>query len=283
MADPNTPTYAPTSSGDRDRGRANESSHGGGGSSSGGYDPNVTQKPDPTVLTTAALIREIASLKEIVFTRLDGMDRAILLFNENITRVPTDTDKQIGHLYTLTLEKFTTVDAKFDAYTERFKAIFDKFIEIEVKRVENKVDSSTGIAAALQAQKELVAQQNTSNALAITKSETGMLEQLKQLQALLAAEAKALDGKIADNKDRITTFEQRIVGQTTANMATQGSQTQWVGIIGLILGTLIALAGTALGIAGFMSEDSPAPTIVERVIVSPSTNDQAAPSTLRVP
>jgi tetrahydromethanopterin S-methyltransferase subunit G len=35
--------------------------------------------PDPTVLTTQALLREIAALKELVLARLDGLDR---LFEE---------------------------------------------------------------------------------------------------------------------------------------------------------------------------------------------------------
>src|ERR1700722_13869365 len=66
--------------------------------------------PDPTLLTTQQLIREINSLKEVVFTRLDGMDTGIELFNGNITRVATDTDKQIQHLKEFHESRFNAMD-----------------------------------------------------------------------------------------------------------------------------------------------------------------------------
>src|SRR6478672_11107389 len=69
--------------------------------------------PDPTTLTTAALLREIASLKEIVFTRLDAMDRAMMVFSDAITRAPTDVDKQIAHLKELHQEKFESIVKQF--------------------------------------------------------------------------------------------------------------------------------------------------------------------------
>jgi hypothetical protein len=66
-----------------------------------------TPVPDPTLLTTAALTREIAALKELMATRLDAMDKAQALFEVNLTRVPTDTDKQIQHLKELHDGRFT--------------------------------------------------------------------------------------------------------------------------------------------------------------------------------
>jgi hypothetical protein len=69
-----------------------------GGSHMGNNSRDVRPIPDPTTLTTNQLNAAILALKELVVTRLDGMDKAMSLFNENITRVPTDTDKQIQHL-----------------------------------------------------------------------------------------------------------------------------------------------------------------------------------------
>src|SRR6185503_2831523 len=66
--------------------------------------------PDPTVLTTQQLQREVAALKEIIFTRLDANDKAVQLLHEDVTRVPTDTDKQIAHLKELHEEKFDSID-----------------------------------------------------------------------------------------------------------------------------------------------------------------------------
>ena len=44
--------------------------------------------------TTLALDRQISALKAIIFTRFDGMDRAIIFFSENIKRVTRDAEKQ---------------------------------------------------------------------------------------------------------------------------------------------------------------------------------------------
>src|SRR5688572_17684373 len=72
---------------------------------------------DPTLLTTQQLQREIATLKELMDarfeTRLNAMDKAMNLFHDNITRVPTDTDKQISHLKELHERIFDAVWQKF--------------------------------------------------------------------------------------------------------------------------------------------------------------------------
>jgi hypothetical protein len=74
--------------------------------------------PDPTLLTTQQLLREMQNLKEVVFTRLDGMDRAMVVFSDNLTRAPTEVDKQIGHLKELTektvSERFGSVQTQFN-------------------------------------------------------------------------------------------------------------------------------------------------------------------------
>jgi hypothetical protein len=72
---------------------------------------NVPLIPDPTLLTTAALKHEIALLKELITTRLDSMDKAQSLFEENLSRVPTDTDKQISHLKELHDSKFLQLES----------------------------------------------------------------------------------------------------------------------------------------------------------------------------
>ncbi len=55
-------------------------------------------REDPSALTTAQLHRELNNLRESILTRLEAMDKAMTLFQDNLTRVPTDTDKQIGNL-----------------------------------------------------------------------------------------------------------------------------------------------------------------------------------------
>jgi len=74
-----------------------------------------TPVPDPTVRTNEALVREIAGLKEVVFTRLDGMDRAQEIFRGDLTRVPTDTDKQVSNLREQVGLLLKTIEQRLDS------------------------------------------------------------------------------------------------------------------------------------------------------------------------
>lgn len=82
----------------------------------------VVPMPDPTRMTTAQLLMAISSLKELVFTRLDGNDKAMELFNDNITRVPTDTDKQISHLKGLHDSRFEQLERSFNVRFDGIEA-----------------------------------------------------------------------------------------------------------------------------------------------------------------
>jgi hypothetical protein len=179
--------------------------------------------PDPTLLTTQQLLREMSNLKEVIFTRLDGMDRAMIVFNENITRVPTDVDKQVGHLKELHQEKFDGVQKQFE---ER-----DTRIEQTAR------DSKTAIDAALLAAKELVGLQTQASDRAIGKSETATSKQLDQLAVQIQGETRALDGKITDIKDRLTLIEGR----------GSGMQASWLVAVAVI-GMLLTVGGLILAL-----------------------------------
>ena len=69
--------------------------------------------PDPTLLTTQQLLREMASLRELVFTRLDGMDRATELLSETVNRTPTVIQTEIKHVRELENERFAGVAQQF--------------------------------------------------------------------------------------------------------------------------------------------------------------------------
>lgn len=144
---------------------------------------------DPTFLTTQQLLREYTSLKELVFTRLDAMDKAMELFNANITRVPTDTDKQISHLKEL--------------HDEKFEGVEKQFKERDVRTEQSAIATKIAVDAALQAQKEAASAQNDSNAAAIAKSEAATTKQIDGIVALIASNNKGLDEKIADIKGRL--------------------------------------------------------------------------------
>lgn len=208
--------------------------------------------PDPTLLTTQQLLREMANLREVIFTRLDGNDRAIVLFNENLTRVPTDTDKQVQHLRELHEERIVSVEtgaslqlkAAIDKFTEMFASIQVQFRERDVRSESSKIASDIALAAALQAAKEAVGEQNKSSTAAISKSEASTIKQIEQMGTLIQQVGKALDEKFSDVKDRLTLIEGRTAGLGEARASHQVS----AGFIVAVISTIIAFVAVVIAI-----------------------------------
>ncbi len=98
--------------------------------------------PDPTVLTTDQLRREIGGLRELIETMIVAV-------------------RQLHE------EKFDSIDIRF---MER-----DKRVDQAVR------DAKTSADAALQAAKEAVSEQNKSNTLSIAKSESAFTKQIDNL------------------------------------------------------------------------------------------------------
>lgn len=229
----------------------------------------VPAGPDPTPRTLDSLQREVAFLKELVFTRLDGMDKALALFQENLTKFPTDTDKQVHTLREL--------------HEERFRSMDTRFAEVAARATQTEDYSEKAISSALAAADKTVIALNSSSSLAIAKSEAATQKAIEQLQeqvrtAISTINGKidsviaGIDGKINDLKDRVTGGENRIVGQVTSQTSQQGSVGMWVGI-----------AGAALAIISFMfmmnkAPEQQGPIIVDRPVVS-----GGLPSTTMVP
>lgn len=153
---------------------------------------------DPTAATASLLLREIANLKDNIAVRLDAMDKAMILFQENLTRVPTDVQKEVGHLREFHDQMFADIHAQLKERSDRRKS--------EKKAAED------ALAAALQAQKELALAQDTANAAAITKSQDATDKQVDGIKAMVDANFKSLDDKIAIINGRLDRGEGGHVG-----------------------------------------------------------------------
>lgn len=192
-----------------------------------GNDFQSQRTSDPTSLTTQMILREIAALKELVFTRLQAMDTAIVVAHDDLVRVPTEVQKAVGNLESLHDEKFKGVEKEFDnrdsLYAEKFRSIQTQFEERDTREEQKSKDNKVAIDAALQAQKE-----------AVGKSETATVKQIDQLGILIAEKSKASDDKISDVKDRLTRLEGRGEGAKASTDYT------WV-----VIGAAIALIGIA--------------------------------------
>src|SRR6185369_6029345 len=140
--------------------------------------------PDPTLLTTQQLLRENLWLREVLETRLNGMDKAIELLQATADKFPARIDEKIVSLQQVHEEKFNSIQVQFK--------------ERDVRTEQTSKDSKVAIDAALQATKESSVEQNKSFALATAKSEAGFSKQIDQLGVLIQTMTKAFDDKIDD-------------------------------------------------------------------------------------
>lgn len=205
--------------------------------------------PDPTHLTTRQLLREIATLKEIVFTklessntehalirsvieaRLNGIDKATMLLQDGSDKLPAHIDEKIS--------------ASHDIHEEKFASIQVQFRERDVRTEQSSKDSKVAVDAALQAAKEAVGKQNESSDRAILKSEAAVMKQIDQIMQLINGNNKAVDDKINDVKERLTRAEGNSEGKTVAGTSHQTSSSFVVTVVSVV----IAFASVLLAIA----------------------------------
>ncbi len=234
------------------------------GPPSGGWQP----VPDPTKLTTEQLRRELATLREILETRLHGMDRATELANaqgavlrdqieHTRDRLREETAADIGQLRELLEARFDGMDRAIrlnaeiidrvpaerdialkhleDLHGEKFASIALQFAERDVRSEQATEGAKQALDAALLAQKELVAQQNEANSAAAAKAEASFTKQIDQIGTIIQTLEKALDARITELKERIDRGEGSSAGAA-------GSRSERRLDTGQVLTTLSVLA-----------------------------------------
>ena len=220
---------------------------------------DLRPNPDPTTLTTQQLLREmgllkellvakfeeavrqVATMREIIETRLDASDKALSLLKSETDKIPNSVDQKLGAVKEIIEEKFTSVALQFK--------------ERDVRTEQSNKDSKVAVDAALQAAKEAVSEQNKSSALAIAKSETATTKQIDQLGALIQTGSKALDDKIGDQKERLTRIESEKLGAKEKVVEVQAaSNSSNLGLIAGIIGAVVGAAGGAAGLIAVLSK-----------------------------
>jgi uncharacterized protein YoxC len=191
--------------------------------------------PDPTVLTTEALLRAVAAERDyadgkiaVLEERLDAIDKATRLLNETVNRVPTDVQKEVAHLRGLFDEKFGSVAKQFE--------------ERDTRAERESRDNQIRVDAAFAAQKEAAAREGEANAKAIDKSETSTTETISKLDGLFQTRTDALSDKIDDLKERLTSVEQQKIGR----QETHGSQNTMLGFVIGGAGLLVAITAVVV-------------------------------------
>jgi hypothetical protein len=165
--------------------------------------------------------KAIQGLREILETRLHCMEEDVQDVHTTLDRRQADIRDQVLHLRELLDSRIETSIAKLheaterlaDVSAERFTRIDTQFIERDKRTDQLSLADKTAVAAALQAAKEAVGAQNTSNSIAIAKSESSTVESIRQLQALFNTANAATNDKINDLKSRLDRGE----GQTSVS------------------------------------------------------------------
>jgi hypothetical protein len=180
--------------------------------------------PDPTLATVALIKDSIAAFKDTVVARFDAIDKATEIFSENLTRVPTALDKALqtagefneakrARLLEHVEGRYSQTEIKLAALAETvsvFKTTVNERFQLSDIQTEKAArDVKSAVDAAFAAAKEAVGEQNKSNALSITKSETAFTKQIDQLADSVKSIVKNTDDKISDLKERVLANEGR--------------------------------------------------------------------------
>lgn len=198
--------------------------------------PNGTvPNPDPTVRTVEQLQREIAATREIVEangkatrevleTRLGGMDKAIELLQKAADKIPQHVKDEVAQLRELHEEKFTSVSRQIEI---QFGGIATQFQERDKRTEQLSIADKTAIAAALQAQKEAAGSTNESIIAVITKMESSFTKLFDQNQTLLQTMTKNIGDQINDLKSRLDKGE----GKTSVSDPAVADAVRQLGIV----------------------------------------------------
>jgi hypothetical protein len=185
-------------------------------------DPGSRPVPDPTVLTTEALQREVLALRESLNQRISGL-------RELVEEELEGNDK-------VTEERFASIDTQLQL--------------IERQRVEQKTDTKSALEAALSAAEKAVKEQTTASEARTDKSEASTTKSIDQLAATFDTAFQGLRRDLDDLKTRMTTVEQQKVGRSEEGQTHLRSQVRREASIGQII-ALAAIGVTFfLGIAG---------------------------------
>jgi cobalamin biosynthesis Mg chelatase CobN len=166
--------------------------------------------PDPTVLTTEQLLREINGVITLLKTQIAGDQAAT-----NI--------------------RFAQIEHEFDL--------------VELHRIEQKADTKAAVDAALAAADRAVREQTTASEKSITKSETAAAEQSKQQYATFSASLKAVADTLADVKERVSRIEATRLGASEHKTEGRSDLSAMISVIAIILVIVSMAVSVVLAVA----------------------------------
>jgi hypothetical protein len=197
-----------------------------------------TESTDPSDLTTQLVLREIASLKELLQSRLVAVEKVVEGAHEDLVRVPTDVQQAIGGLQDLTDTKIT-YENKISQL--EIKHIEQRFSWIEAIRVEQKRDTIVAVDAAFKAAKDALTEQNNYNRIAQDKSEAAFTKQIDSMINLFSTGINNISDKLGDFKGTVNSMQGNTTGKSQTWVWVVMFGSLFIGAIGMIVG-IVTLA-----------------------------------------
>jgi hypothetical protein len=168
------------------------------------------------------LDRAVMAVKDVLVTRFDGIDKDINQFHGEIDKRREDIRDATTHLRELMTGR---VQELHSVTLERFAGVAAQFSERDTRTDQRAGDTKLAVDAAFAAAKEATA-----------KIEAGFTKQIDALINLIDTKTANLAGGLGDIKDRMTAMENRTVGMVAANMVHRDDRTDHRGVIGVIVG-----------------------------------------------
>ena len=237
--------------------------HKASGEQSGAAPPGAgwTPIPDPTALTNTLvekarddIRREIDFVRQILSQRLDAMDTATQLMQDWRETLPKRLDEALVAYRRVMEERFNVVNEHFKVIGEKFAGIATQFEERDVRSSTNAVATKTAVDAAFQAQRDMVAAQNTNIAQALARIEATSQKQIEQLVTLLQTTTSGTNDKVDDLKQRLTLIEGRTAGitaagttQTSAQQTAQGASNNMIAVVAIVVTIVTVVISTIIG------------------------------------
>lgn len=214
--------------------------------------PEWTTRPDPTLLTTAALQREVSGLKELVATRLDAMDKAISLLQAQADREPqvAVVNENVKSLKEIINKQFESIALQFKERDERAAqgALNSKLlVDTAFQSADKAVNAALTAAEKAVAMQTATAKEQMTSVVrlaekSIEATDNKITEMQKTSDSRISDLKVSTDARIADLNKRMDTRE----GQS------KGVETSYGMVIGLgglamtIVGLAIAMIGLYL-------------------------------------
>lgn len=212
-------------------------------------------EPDSAIDRAVGNSREIIDSKIVaVDIRVNGIEKAIEVFQADLTRVPTQLDRAITGLRDLLQSQLENIGINLvgihkvqdrresditaqvnhakDLMKERFLGVAAQFSERDTRTDQRAGDTKLAVDAAFAAAKEATA-----------KIEAGFTKQIDAMVNIIDTKTSNLNSGLADLKERLTIIEARTAGISSANFenkaTNQDNSARIFSVIAIVASVLI--------------------------------------------